>query len=485
MHAVAEVGAAVVARVGVDGFAPLRGAIIGNAQSVALTRYRREIADHQRDAAVAVAAEPCEHRLLAVVAADPREAGAVAVQPMQRGRGAIQGVEIADEVAHARMIRIVQQMPRQGLVVAPFVPLREFLAHEQQFLARVRPHEAQVRAQVRELLPFVAGHLAQQRAFAVHHFVVRQRQHEVFAERVNQTEGHGVVMPAPVHGILVHIAQRVVHPAHVPFVVEAQAADIGRRGYAGETRGFFSQRNRAGHIAADARVDGLHQRNRFEILASAEGIRHPFACVARVVAIQHRCHRIHAQAVDTELFQPVQRAAGQERAHFGAAEVVDQRAPVAVLAFARIRVFVQCGPVELRKTVRVLRKMRGHPVDQHADAVRVAGFDETHEAFRRAEACGGREHAQRLIAPRPVERMLRHRQQFDVGEAQIRCVGRQLCGQRIPVEKPTFRVEPPRARMHFVDADRRVARVGGGTVRRQRAHRQRRGDLAGGAGPQF
>ena len=41
-------------------------------------------------------------------------------------------------------------------------------------------------AQVRELLPLVAGHLADERALAVHDFVVRQRQHEVLGERVHQ-----------------------------------------------------------------------------------------------------------------------------------------------------------------------------------------------------------------------------------------------------------------------------------------------------------
>jgi hypothetical protein len=60
----------------------------------------------------------------------------------------------------------------------------------------MRPHEAVQRAQVGEFLPVVAGHLADQRALAVHHFVVRERQHEVLGEGVEQAEGQLVVVVA-------------------------------------------------------------------------------------------------------------------------------------------------------------------------------------------------------------------------------------------------------------------------------------------------
>ena len=59
------------------------------------------------------------------------------------------------------------------------LPLAEVAAHEQQLLAGMRPHVAVEQPQVGELLPQVAGHLVEQRALAVHDFVVRQRQDEV------------------------------------------------------------------------------------------------------------------------------------------------------------------------------------------------------------------------------------------------------------------------------------------------------------------
>ncbi len=67
---------------------------------------------------------------------------------------------------------------------------------------------------------------------------------------------------------------------------------------------------------------------------------------ARVVQIQHGRHGIDAQAVDVEFAQPVERVRQQEIAHFIAAEVEDERAPFAMLALARVGVFVERGAVE-------------------------------------------------------------------------------------------------------------------------------------------
>ena len=73
--------------------------------------------------------------------------------------------------------------------------------------------------------------------------------------------------------------------------------------------------------------------------------------------------------------------------------------------------------------------MARHPVEQHADALAMAGVDQRGEIGRRAEAAGRREQAGRLIAPRAVERMLGHRHQLDMGEAHVGGVGRKLLGQ--------------------------------------------------------
>src|SRR6478735_6326396 len=74
----------------------------------------------------------------------------------------------------------------------------------------------------------VARYLAQQRALAVHHLVVADRQYEVLAPGVHQRERHLVVVVLAVDRLVLHVLQRDVHPAHVPLQPEAEAAEVGR-----------------------------------------------------------------------------------------------------------------------------------------------------------------------------------------------------------------------------------------------------------------
>ena len=61
---------------------------------------------------------------------------------------------------------LICQMPVETLVEIPFPSLAEFLAHEQQLLARMPPHVSVIGPQVGELLPGIAGHAVEDRALA-------------------------------------------------------------------------------------------------------------------------------------------------------------------------------------------------------------------------------------------------------------------------------------------------------------------------------
>ena len=115
----------------------------------------------------------------------------------------------------------------------------------------------------------------------------------------------------------------------------------------------------------------------------------------------------------------------QEIAHFVAAEVKNERAPILMLALARIHVLVEIGAVEFGQPVRVLREMRRHPIHDHADAGLMTFVDEMTELVRRSEAAGRRVIICDLITPRTFERMLRDRHQLDVGVTHLEHVRQQ------------------------------------------------------------
>ncbi len=295
----------------------------------------------------------------------------------------------------------------------------------------------------------------------MHDLVVAEGQDEVLAERVHERERQLVVVPAPPHRVLLEVAQRVVHPAHVPLEAEAQAADVRGPRDAGPGGRLLGRADDPRLAGVGDLVELLEERDRLQVLAPAVLVGHPLAGLAGVVEVEHRGHGVDAQAVGVVLAQPVQGAGEQEVPHLVAPEVEDQRAPVGVRAAARVGVLVQRGAVELRQAPGVAREVRGHPVEDHADAVLVQAIGERPEAVGLAEARRHREVRGHLVAPRAAERVAHHRQQLDVREAHVLDVGGQLVGELGVVQRAVVleRVQAPRAEVDLVDAHRLAQRL--------------------------
>ena len=72
--------------------------------------------------------------------------------------------------------------------------------------------------------------------------------------------------------------------------------------------------------------------------------------------------------------------------------------------------FVEMRAIELGQAVGVPGKMRGRPIDNHADAGLVAAIDKFHEFSGRSEAAGDGVVAKCLIAPGAIVGVLHDRQ---------------------------------------------------------------------------
>jgi hypothetical protein len=134
---------------------------------------------------------------------------------------------------HATVPFVLQQVQLKLAVGVPLPLLAELLAHERQLLARVAPHQTIIRPQIGELLPAIARHPAKNGMLPVRDFIMRQRKHKILGMGVEQAEGDAVVVPGAVHRLHRHVIERVVHPAHVPFQPEAEAAYMRGQGHSG------------------------------------------------------------------------------------------------------------------------------------------------------------------------------------------------------------------------------------------------------------
>ena len=239
-----------------------------------------------------------------------------------------------------------------------------------------------------KFLPVIAGHLIEERVFAVDDLIVRQGQDEVFRKGVAQGKGNEIVIVLAEQGIHGHVAQHIVHPAHVPLIIEAQAADVDRFGDKRPSRRFFGDHEGLRKFFKDGRIEMAQKVDGFQIFPAAVLIGLPFSVGMAVVEIQHIGYGVDAKAVDMELAQPKEGTGNEEGLDFRPAVVEVHRIPFLVFRQDRISRFVARFAVEVAQAVGVAAKVARHPVEDDADAVSVAVVDEIHKIFRRAIAAG-------------------------------------------------------------------------------------------------
>src|SRR6266850_6901598 len=82
-------------------------------------------------------ADERENAIVRIVGVNPIETMPVKFDLMESGLGGIEMIEVGDELLDAAMGVVPEQVPIQAVRFGPFAALGEFLAHEEEFLARM------------------------------------------------------------------------------------------------------------------------------------------------------------------------------------------------------------------------------------------------------------------------------------------------------------------------------------------------------------
>ena len=161
------------------------------------------------------------------------------------------------------------------------------------------------------------------------------------------------------------------------------------------------------------------------------------------------------------LREPEERVGNQEVRNLRTAVVENQRAPVRMASLAGVLMLIQARSVEVRKAESISRKMRRHPVENHADSLLVHVVHEEHEVLRRTVARGHRIVAGHLVAPGSVQRMLHQRHQLDVCIPHLLHIFRKHHGEFAIIVKASVLLLGllPRAEVNLVDGHRRSLEI--------------------------
>ncbi len=281
---------------------------------------------------------------------------------------------------------------------------------------------------LRELLLVVAPHLLGDGRLAVHHLVVAEGQQVVLVAEVHHGEAQLVVVAAAEVGVRLEVLQRVVHPAHVPLVVKAQAALVHGLGGAGQVRGVLRDQEHAGVERLDARVHGLDEGD--GLVVDAAGF--------VPLPIDDAADGVHAQAVKVVGTYPEVGAGLHEAARL-AARVHEVVAAPLRDAHRLVGVLEEGRAVVVGQAIGVRGKVHGHNVQDAAYTRLVQGVHQLHELVRGAVAAGGGEEAGGLVAPRAVEGVLAQGHELHVVVAGLGQVVRERLGNLL-VGVPVGRV---------------------------------------------
>lgn len=172
---------------------------------------------------------------------------------------------------------ICQQEPVDLAFLAPLAELSEILSHEQKFFARVPEHESIAYHQVLEFFLQIARHFVDHRAFQVDNLIVREHQNVVLGKCIGHAEGHLVMVVFAEVWIELHVIEEVMHPSHVPFVGEMQAAVLYASRYLRPRCGLLGDHDDTFVSSAHQGIQVFEELDGFEIFISAVLVRHPLA----------------------------------------------------------------------------------------------------------------------------------------------------------------------------------------------------------------
>jgi len=138
----------------------------------------------------------------------------------------------------------------------------------------------------------------------MYHFIMGERQHEVFCKTIEQPKGELIMMETSMDRISLHIAQHVMHPAHIPLHAEAQTTQPAGACHLRPGCRFFCDDHRAGIFNMGQMIKFTEKVDGFKVFSAAVFIWQPFTFLSGIVQIKHGSYGIYPQSVNVKFVQP-------------------------------------------------------------------------------------------------------------------------------------------------------------------------------------
>ena len=244
--------------------------------------------------------------------------------------------------------------------------------------------------------------------------IMRKRKQETGIIVIHHGKSQFMIFPASVFRICAEIIQSIVHPAHIPFIVESQSPVL----------------HGIGNLWKRGRILGCKDRRRMELFQPLVHVLEEFHCISvytpgRIsLPVDSSADGIHSQTVYMVFGQPVIGGGLQEAPYVSTGMHKVAASPFAD-TYGRMRILVQSCPVILSQTIAVQCKMYRYKVHDHANAILMTAVNKIFQLIRSAVSGSGAEKACGLITPGFIAGIFVQRHDLQIIVAVVFYIGNQ------------------------------------------------------------
>ena len=139
------------------------------------------------------------------------------------------------------------------------------------------------------------------------------------------------MVPLTINWIKTDITKNIVHPAHIPLVVEAHAPHIGWLGNIRPGSGFLGNHQSLRIELKHGLVQLMEEINSLQIAVTTIFVRHPISVLPTIVQIKHIGHCIYPQSINMILLHPKQGIGNQKTLYLSAAIIKIYSSPAGII----------------------------------------------------------------------------------------------------------------------------------------------------------
>ena len=241
---------------------------------------------------------------------------------------------------------------------------------------------------------------------------MRNRQYKVLIESIHKRKGDQVEIVFSEQRIHFEEAQGIIHPPHIPFIVEPKPTCLDRFRDVGPSSAFLRNHVSVRLAFEDFCVHLLQEFDALAIVIAAIFIRCPWTFI--IVKIKHIRNGIDTDSIKMELLQPENGVRNQEAVHLCFSQVKIQCPPTVVDGAIRIGIFKSRCTIKIGQRIIIFAEMAGNPIHDDADSFFMRFFHKIPQLKQIPVTRSHREVPGDLIAPRSFQRMFHQRHEFDV-----------------------------------------------------------------------